>query len=38
MLNLYRYMLDNNMKTIDQIPSPYKEMLIAEGYGAPVSE
>lgn len=32
MLNLYRYMLDNNMKKLSEVPEPYRSMLVAEGY------
>lgn len=32
MLNLYRYQLDNGMKTLTQVPEPYQSMLRAEGY------
>jgi hypothetical protein len=32
MLNLYRYMLDNGMKKISDIPEPYQGMLREEGY------
>jgi hypothetical protein len=32
MLNLYRYMLDNGMKTLSEIPEPYQRMLREEGY------
>jgi hypothetical protein len=32
MLNLYRYMVDNGMKTLADVPEPYQSMLRAEGY------
>ncbi|MFJ7976632.1 hypothetical protein ACIQZI_13155 [Peribacillus sp. NPDC096379] len=32
MLNLYRYMIDNNMKKLEGIPNPYRRMLEEEGY------
>lgn len=32
MLNLYRYMVDNGMKTLSEVPEPYKQMLKNEGY------
>jgi hypothetical protein len=32
MLNLYRYMVDNNMKKLNEVPQPYQQMLRNEGY------
>lgn len=32
MLNLYRYMVDNNMKKLSEVPEPYQQMLRDEGY------
>jgi hypothetical protein len=32
MLNLYRYMVDNNMKKLSEVPQPYQQMLRDEGY------
>jgi hypothetical protein len=32
MLNLYRYMVDNNMKKLNEVPQPYQQMLRDEGY------
>ncbi|MGE7637616.1 hypothetical protein [Peribacillus frigoritolerans] len=32
MLNLYRYMIENNMKKLKGVPAPYQGMLIEEGY------
>jgi hypothetical protein len=32
MLNLYRYMVDNNMKKLNDVPQPYQQMLRDEGY------
>jgi hypothetical protein len=38
MLNLYRYMVQNGMKKIEDVPSPYREMLQAEMAPAPAPE
>ena len=32
MLNLYRYMVDNGMKQLSDVPEPYQSMLRDEGY------
>jgi hypothetical protein len=38
MLNLYRYMVTSGMKKIEDVPSPYREMLEAEMAPAPQPE
>lgn len=32
MLTLYKYMVDNGMKELKDIPTPYQEMMIKAGY------
>lgn len=32
MLTLYKYMVDNGMKELKDVPEPYLTMLIKEGY------
>lgn len=32
MLSLYRYMIDNGMKELSEVPEPYQSMLKKEGY------
>lgn len=32
MLNLYKYMIDNNMKKLSEVPEPYQRMLREQGY------
>jgi hypothetical protein len=32
MLSLYRYMVDNGMKKLSEVPEPYQRMLREEGY------
>jgi hypothetical protein len=32
MLDLYRYMVQNGMKQLSEVPQPYRDMLIAEGF------
>jgi spore coat protein CotF len=35
MLNLYRYMVQNGMKKIEDVPQPYQDMLRSEMAPAP---
>ena len=32
MLTLYKYMVDNGMKELKDVPDPYRTMMIKEGY------
>lgn len=32
MLNLYKYMVDNGMKKLNEVPQPYQQMMRDAGY------
>jgi hypothetical protein len=32
MLNLYRYLVDHQLKQLSDVPEPYQSLLRAEGY------
>jgi hypothetical protein len=32
MLELYKYMVDNNMKKLSAVPEPYQRMMREQGY------
>lgn len=32
MLTLYKYMVDNGMKELKDVPDPYRTMMIKDGY------
>jgi len=38
MLDLYRYMVQNGMKKLEDVPEPYRSMLIAEMEPAPAED